>query len=644
LLDSGTIVSGYRIDGVLGVGGMGVVYRATQLSLNRVAALKVLAAEFSEDPAFRERFRREGQLQAAIDHPHIVTVYEAGETEHGLFLAMRVVKGPTLKDLILAKELEEGRALRVLTQVADALDAAHDVGLIHRDVKPQNILLDTRDNAYLADFGLTKAPGESGLTEEGQFVGTIDYVSPEQARGEPATNASDVYALAGVLCECLTGEVPFPRQAEAAVLFAHLTEPAPRLSEQRPDLPAALDDVIARGMAKDPDARPHSATELMADAARALPQAAAAAAAAAQTTVTPRRRAAGNAAAGGAAATAPAATIGAAGPGAGATRAAATRAAPAAPPARRPVAALAGVAAVLLVLAVVGGVLAGRSGSEESGPTLSQSASAGSVLLSFPGAWTRLSTVPKIPGMTFSDPLALAPSGGKGGQLVAGSVDATGPTLLPAALRARLDSSPKPNDPVRLGSLQAYRYKDLRPKGVNGTLTVFATPTTDGVATVACVTPPGTEGSFSTDCERVAGTLRLAGAKPYSLGPSDAYAATLRKTISRLDSASAPAARRLKSADTPSAQASAATALAAAYRDASRSVARESVSPLVQGANSRIAAALNRIAGGYTSAASAARDGDTSAYNAAGRTVSRGGDSLQRAFDELKDLGYTVES
>ena len=172
--------------------------------------------------------------------------------------------------------------------------------------------------------------------------------------------------------------------------------------------------------------------------------------------------------------------------------------------------------------------------------------------------------------MTFSDPLALAPAGGKDGQLVAGSVNATGPTLLPAALLARLDPSPKANDPVRLGSLQAYRYKDLRPKGVNGTLTVFATPTTDGVATVACVTPPGTEGSFSTDCERVAGTLRLAGAKPYSLGPSDAYAATLGKTISRLDSASAPAARRLKSADTPSAQASAATDLAAAYRDASR--------------------------------------------------------------------------
>jgi serine/threonine-protein kinase len=280
VLDRGTIVAGYRIDGLLAVGGMAVVYRATQLSLNRVAALKVLASELSDDPVFRERFRREGQLQAAIDHPHIVTVYEAGQTEHGLFLAMRVVRGPTLKDLILSGELEAGRALRLLTQVADALDAAHDVGLIHRDVKPQNILVGARDHAYLADFGLTKAPGKSGLTEEGQFVGTIDYVSPEQARGETATDRSDVYALAAVLCECLSGQVPFPKPNEPAVLYAHMSEPPPRLSERRSELPRALDDVVAQGMAKDPDARPRSATELMREVARAFPQAAAAAEAA----------------------------------------------------------------------------------------------------------------------------------------------------------------------------------------------------------------------------------------------------------------------------------------------------------------------------------------------------------------------------
>jgi serine/threonine protein kinase len=275
VLDQGTIVAGYRIDGVLGTGGMAVVYRATQLSLNRPAALKVITSEAGDDPSFRERFRREGQLQAAIDHPHIVTVYEAGESEHGLFLAMRVVRGPTLKDLILSGQLDPGRAVRLLTQVAEALDAAHEVGLIHRDVKPQNILVGAHDHAYLADFGLTKAPGGSGLTEEGQFLGTIDYVSPEQARGGGATHCSDIYALAGVLCESLTGEVPFPRPNEPAVLYAHMSDPPPRLSERRSDLPPALDDVIARGMAKDPDDRPGSATELMQDAERVAPKAAA---------------------------------------------------------------------------------------------------------------------------------------------------------------------------------------------------------------------------------------------------------------------------------------------------------------------------------------------------------------------------------
>ena len=266
----GDQVAGYRIESVLGRGGMGVVYAATQLSLNRTVALKVIPADLRDDPVFRARFRREGEIQASIDHPNIVTVYEAGETDEGLYLAMRRVRGSTLKQLIAAGEVDGERALRLLEPIADALDHAHAAGLTHRDVKPQNILVGDGDHPYLADFGLTRSATEPGLTKTGQFLGTVDYVAPEQIRGEQASVATDIYALTAVLYECLSGQVPYPRPSEHAVLFSHLSQPPPRITEQRPELPPALDDVIARGMAKEPEERPSSATELVADAVRAL--------------------------------------------------------------------------------------------------------------------------------------------------------------------------------------------------------------------------------------------------------------------------------------------------------------------------------------------------------------------------------------
>jgi serine/threonine-protein kinase len=270
LLDKGTTVAGYRIDGVLGQGGMGVVYEATQLSLDRKVALKLLATHLGEDQQFRERFRREALIQAAIEHPHIVTIYEAGDADQGLFMAMRLVRGPNLKDMIVSRELDAGRTLRILSPVADALDAAHEAGLIHRDIKPQNILVSGRDHAYLADFGLTKAPGEKSLTKTGQFVGTLDYISPEQIRGLKATTRSDIYALAAVLYECLSGVVPYPKDSEAAVLFAHMSDEPPKVTDQRPELPGELDDVVARAMAKDPEQRHATAGELLRNAEEAF--------------------------------------------------------------------------------------------------------------------------------------------------------------------------------------------------------------------------------------------------------------------------------------------------------------------------------------------------------------------------------------
>jgi serine/threonine-protein kinase len=271
MLDPGSEIAGYRIEGVLGRGGMGRVYEAVQLSLQRTIALKILRDDLGMDEAFRARFRREGRVQGGLAHPHIVTVHEAGEADGHLFIAMQLVRGPTLKRMIAAGELDAERAIALLRQVADALDAAHETGLTHRDVKPQNVLVGRGSHAYLADFGLTKTLSDSGdYTRSGQFVGTIDYVSPEQIRGEVATPASDVYALGAMLYESLAGQVPYPRDTEVAVLYAHLGGELPRLSAVRDDLPADLDDVIARAMDKDPAQRPTTAGSLIEQAYAAL--------------------------------------------------------------------------------------------------------------------------------------------------------------------------------------------------------------------------------------------------------------------------------------------------------------------------------------------------------------------------------------
>lgn len=271
MLEAGTIVAGYRIDGVIGEGGSGTVYRATHVLLNRVVALRLLARELSEVPGFWPRFERQASLQAALEHPNIVPVYAVEQSAYGMLIVMRLIEGPTLKDLILARKLDPRRSLRILTQVAQALDDAHDAGLVHGDIRPQNILVAAGDHAFVADFGVVRTPIEAkGLTAAGRFVGGPDYLAPEQVMGERARAASDSYAFTAILYECLTGEVPFPRRGPIAVLHAHVTEPPPSVTERQPDLPAAIDDVIARGMAKDPASRPGAATELSRSAASAL--------------------------------------------------------------------------------------------------------------------------------------------------------------------------------------------------------------------------------------------------------------------------------------------------------------------------------------------------------------------------------------
>jgi serine/threonine-protein kinase len=270
LLEPGTEIGGYRIDGILGSGGVGVVYEATEIAMERVVALKVLQATAGADEATRERFRREALRQAAFDHPNVVPIYDAVDAEGTLLIAMRLVRGSTLKDLIRAGEVDPERAIRILLPVADALDAAHEEGMVHRDVKPQNVLVADGGHAYLADLGLMRQTGESRLTEAGQYVGSIDYMAPEQLNQDPATWLTDVYSFTAVLYEALAGSVPYPRPVEAAIFYAHIAEPPPSVMARRPELPAEVDAVIARGMAKAPDDRYQTTVEVVEAAAAAL--------------------------------------------------------------------------------------------------------------------------------------------------------------------------------------------------------------------------------------------------------------------------------------------------------------------------------------------------------------------------------------
>jgi serine/threonine protein kinase len=259
----------YRIEGIVGVGRTGIVYLATDSRTGRAVALKVLREDVSIDPIYRERFRREGALLAALRHPHIIPIYGMGEIDGDLFIATRLVSG-TLKNLIMAGPIPVDIALKIITAIAEAVDTAHVAGIVHRDVKPANVLLDPGPQVFLGDFGLARDPDGAALTVPGQVIGTLDYMAPEHLDAEGVGTPADIYALTCLAVETLTGEVPFPRGTDAAVMYAHVMEEPPSVSARRPELPAALDEVIAAGMAKDPDDRPSTARALLTDMLRAL--------------------------------------------------------------------------------------------------------------------------------------------------------------------------------------------------------------------------------------------------------------------------------------------------------------------------------------------------------------------------------------
>ena len=258
-LAPGSVFAGHRIEGIAGRGGMGVVYEAVHLTLGRRVALKLIAPEIADSSEFRQRFRRESRIAASLDHPHVIPIYDAGGAGGLVYVTMRFVEGTDLRALA---PLEPRRAARVLAQAARALDAAHARGLVHRDVKPGNVLIEHRDDhdhVFLTDFGLAKeVSADAGLTPTGNWLGTVDFAAPEQIRGRPVDARADVYALGGVLFWALTGRVPYPREDDMAKMLAHLNDPPP----SAPGVPPEFDAVIRRAMAKAPGERFPSAGEL----------------------------------------------------------------------------------------------------------------------------------------------------------------------------------------------------------------------------------------------------------------------------------------------------------------------------------------------------------------------------------------------
>jgi serine/threonine protein kinase len=259
-----TVFAGYRIDSRVGRGGMGVVYRATDLTLDRAVALKVLTDDLAGDEGFRRRFVTESKLAASLDHPNVLPIHAAGEHEGVLYIAMRLVPGADLRETLRRDgPLEPERAARIVFQVASALDAAHAHGLVHRDVKPANVLVTPEGHAYLTDFGLTKQLSrDAEATRTGMVLGTLDYVAPEQIRGEAIGPFTDVYSLGCMLTHLLTGEVPFTVPTEEGKLWAHFSEPPPKPSARRAGLGTGFDAIVARAMSKRPADRYSSAGEL----------------------------------------------------------------------------------------------------------------------------------------------------------------------------------------------------------------------------------------------------------------------------------------------------------------------------------------------------------------------------------------------
>ena len=618
-LAPGTTLAGFRIERTIGSGGMGIVYQATQLSLGRQVALKVLAPFVTNDPEFRERFRREGVLQAAVENPHVVTVYEAGESPEGLYIAMRLIRGENLKQRLLGGGLDPAAALEIAAQIGSALDTAHDAGIIHRDVKPQNILLEeSTDKAYLADFGLTKASGQSSLTRTHGYLGSLDYVAPEQLRSEPLTASSDIYALGAVLFEALSGQVPFPRDTEAAIMYAHVWDPPPPLSSFRPEL-AELDDVLLRSLSKEPGERPSSASAMVEEARSAYAR------------IAPARPSGPKPLAAGIPDAPPresGATV------IGRIPALEQAPVPAQPTRGRPfpIVPLAIASAVVLIV----GVVAFLAGHSRTGKAVSsvRPVGKGSLVVQAPRSWERIqppSSVTRALGLRS----AYAVSDPGGPLLVAGLASgAPGSPLWAATHQPRARRAT-----VRLQRMQASRYSGIR-LTAGRKATLFVVPTTGPSVAVACL--DSGKDTDEASCQAVAATLTTGRLVALAPSPSATVARSVNRLVRSLQAQAAGATARLRKATTAASQSIAARRLSTLYATSSRRLATTKAAPedgrLIHG----LAASLIAASSAYGRLARAAQASDGSAYQTAAASVSRAVAGVREAIQAFKGDGYTI--
>jgi hypothetical protein len=608
VIDVGSILAGYRIDGVAGRGATSTVYAATELAAARRVAIKVLADGSGGRTAVRERFRRAALVQQSLGQPNVLDVYEVSENGDVVFFVMQLVGG-TLAELI-ADEAAVTRTLPILRQVADALDFAHGTGVVHGDVKPRNILVGEGDVAYLADFGLAVAVSQVASAAAAS-PGTIDYSAPERLRGEPPTPSADVYALACVLFECLTGSVPFPHDKTAAVVGGHLYDAPPRASELRRGLPSEIDEILRRGLAKEPAERPRSGRELVDGAEAALGSVAAHVLASPppRTEVRPARPADD------------------------------TLDDPLpflpAPPAidtdegsgvsRRAVAlAVAGLA----LLALLGAWLGHRGPDGVEARPLAR----GSAALTVPNAWGQ-APMPRLPGLNLLTPLAVAPrEAPRPVTLVAGTVRAGPPTFLPESV-----SAGQRREIVQLDGGVGYRYAG--PRSLGRTATLFVLPGPEKSAIAACIAHRPAGGALR-ECESVAGTLRIRRGVAYDAEPSRQFAAAYKAAMSVLRVARNAGLELLHKAMTRRMQGHAAIHAAVAYRTTSASIRRTQPPPIARATADRLLSAIDLAGVGYTRLGWAARRGDTAAYARARHLILDAEADIRQGRRELLELGY----